>query len=328
VDELSNWYVRRCRERYWGKDMTPDKEAAYMTLYTVLESLCRLTAPFTPFMAEQMYQNLVRTVNSEAPKSVHLCEYPKSDASFVDADMEQNMGEVLDIVVLGRSARNAANIKNRQPIGRMLVQSKSLPENYVSVIAEELNVKNVEFVSDASGFISYRVKPQLKTLGPRYGKLLPKINEALQADGVGDSVVAAHSAGKKYEFDVSGTTVSLDKDDVLVETQQREGFVTVTDRALSVVLDTNLSPELIEEGFVREIVSKIQTMRKEAGFEVTDHIRIVHSGSARIEEIFRRYSADIAGDTLADSIKDNAEGGYVKEWDINGENVTLSVEKL
>jgi isoleucyl-tRNA synthetase len=328
VDELSNWYVRRCRERYWGKDMTPDKEAAYMTLYTVLESLCRLTAPFTPFMAEQMYQNLVRTVNSEAPKSVHLCEYPKSDASFIDADMEQNMGEVLDIVVLGRSARNAANIKNRQPIGRMLVQSKSLPENYVSVIAEELNVKNVEFVSDASGFISYKVKPQLKTLGPRYGKLLPKINEALQADGVGDSVVAAHSAGKKYEFDVSGTTVSLDKDDVLVETRQKEGFVTVTDRALSVVLDTNLSPELIEEGFVREIVSKIQTMRKEAGFEVTDHIRIGHSGSARLEEIFRRYSADIAGDTLADSIEDNAEGGYVKEWDINGENVTLSVEKL
>jgi isoleucyl-tRNA synthetase len=308
--------------------MTPDKEAAYMTLYTVLESLCRLTAPFTPFMAEQMYQNLVRAVNDKAPVSVHLCEYPKTDASFIDTEMEKNMGKVLDIVVLGRSARNAANIKNRQPIGRMLVQSEALPESYVSVIAEELNVKNVEFVSDASGFISYKVKPQLKTLGPRYGKLLPKINEALQAEGMGDRVVAAHSSGKKFEFDVEGTAVSLDRDDVLTETRQREGFVTMTERALSVVLDTNMTPELIEEGFVREIVSKVQTMRKEAGFEVTDHIRLSHTGSRCLEDVFLKYSADIAGDTLADRIENGIAGGFVKEWDINGENVTLSVEKL
>ncbi|MEL7602792.1 MAG: isoleucine--tRNA ligase [Bacillota bacterium] len=327
VDELSNWYVRRCRERYWGKDMTPDKEAAYMTLYTVLETLTRLSAPFIPFMAEEIYQNLVRSVDKSVPESVHLADYPVCDASFIDADLEENMERVLDIVVLGRAARNTAAIKNRQPIGCMYVQGEALPAGYVSIIAEELNVKEVRFVADASSFVSYRAKPQLKTLGPRYGKLLPKINAYLAGAGVGDAVVAAHNAGGAYEFELEGTAVSLERDDVLVEPVQKEGFVTVTERELSVVLDTNLTPALIEEGFVREITSKVQTMRKEAGFDVTDHIALTYQANERVSAIFARFCADIGADTLADSVAASAPQGYVKEWDINGETVTMGVVK-
>lgn len=326
MDDLSNWYVRRCRERYWGKDMTADKEAAYMTLYTVLRTMALISAPFTPFMSETMYQNMVRTVDKSAPESIHLCDWPKKDESFIDPELEANMAAVLDIVVLGRSARNAANIKNRQPVASMYVQGKALPDMYVSIIADELNVKEVKFVDDASSFISYRVKPQLKTLGPRYGKLLPKINQYLAGEGVGNAVVAAHNRGESYKFDIDGTEISLAAEDVLVSTEENAGFVTVTEHDLSVVLDTNLTPELIEEGFVREIVSKVQTMRKEAGFEVTDHIALSHHGNSLIEGIFARHGADIAADTLADSIKPGASG-YVKDWEINGESVTLGVEK-
>ena len=326
MDDLSNWYVRRCRERYWGKDMTADKEAAYMTLYTVLKTMALISAPFTPFMSETMYQNMVRTVDKSAPESIHLCDWPKKDESFIDPELEANMAAVLDIVVLGRSARNAANIKNRQPVASMYVQGKALPDMYVSIIADELNVKEVRFVDDASSFISYRVKPQLKTLGPRYGKLLPKINQYLAGEGIGNAVVAAHNRGESYKFDIDGTEISLAAEDVLVSTEENAGFVTVTEHDLSVVLDTNLTPELIEEGFVREIVSKVQTMRKEAGFEVTDHIVLSHHGNSLIEGIFARHGAEIAADTLADSIK-LGSAGYVKDWEINGESVTLGVEK-
>ena len=326
MDDLSNWYVRRCRERYWGKDMTADKEAAYMTLYTVLRTMALISAPFTPFMSETMYQNMVRTVDKDAPESIHLCDWPKKDESFIDPELEANMAAVLDIVVLGRSARNAANIKNRQPVASMYVQGKALPDMYVSIIADELNVKEVKFVDDASSFISYRVKPQLKTLGPRYGKLLPKINQYLAGEGIGNAVVAAHNRGESYKFDIDGTEISLAAEDVLVSTEENAGFVTVTEHDLSVVLDTNLTPELIEEGFVREIVSKVQTMRKEAGFEVTDHIVLSHHGNSLIEGIFARHGAEIAADTLADSIK-LGSAGYVKDWEINGESVTLGVEK-
>ena len=326
MDDLSNWYVRRCRERYWGKDMTPDKEAAYMTLYTVLKTMALISAPFTPFMSETMYQNMVRTVDKSAPESIHLCDWPHKDESFIDPELEANMAAVLDIVVLGRSARNAANIKNRQPVASMYVQGKALPDMYVSIIADELNVKEVRFVDDASSFISYRVKPQLKTLGPRYGKLLPKINQYLAGEGVGNAVVAAHNRGESYSFDIDGTEISLAAEDVLVSTEENAGFVTVTEHDLSVVLDTNLTPELIEEGFVREIVSKVQTMRKEAGFEVTDHIVLSHHGNSLIESIFAKHGAEIAADTLADSIK-LGSAGYVKDWEINGESVTLGVEK-
>ena len=326
MDDLSNWYVRRCRERYWGKDMTADKEAAYMTLYTVLKTMALISAPFTPFMSETMYQNMVRTVDKSAPESIHLCDWPHKDESFIDPELEANMAAVLDIVVLGRSARNAANIKNRQPVASMYVQGKALPDIYVSIIADELNVKEVRFVDDASSFISYRVKPQLKTLGPRYGKLLPKINQYLAGEGVGNAVVAAHNRGENYKFDIDGTEISLAAEDVLVSTEENAGFVTVTEHDLSVVLDTNLTPELIEEGFVREIVSKVQTMRKEAGFEVTDHIVLSHHGNSLIESIFAKHGAEIAADTLADSIK-LGSAGYVKDWEINGESVTLGVEK-
>ncbi len=327
VDDLSNWYVRRCRERYWGKEMTADKEAAYMTLYTVLETLTRLSAPFIPFMAEEMYQNMVRSVDAAAPESVHLCDFPVADASLIDQDMEANMARVLDIVVLGRAARNTANIKNRQPIARMYVQGKPLDAGYTAIIGEELNVKAVEFVEDASSFISYKAKPQLKTLGPRYGKVLPKINVYLQGEGVGDQVVAAHNQGQDFTFSIEGVSVSLGKDDVLIEPMQKAGFVSVTDRDLSVVLDTNLTPALIEEGFVRELTSKVQTMRKEAGFEVTDHIALTYAGNEKIHDIFTRFGAQIAGDTLSDSVAQATPAGYVKEWDVNGETITLGVEK-
>ena len=327
TDELSNWYVRRCRERYWGKEMTADKEAAYMTLFTVLKTMALLSAPFTPFMAEEIYQNLVRTVDASAPESVHLCDFPAVNEAMVDPELEAHMAEALEIVVLGRAARNAANVKNRQPLSTMYVQGAELPPMFVSIVADELNVKQVEFVADASAFISYKVKPQLKTLGPRYGKVLPKINAYLQGEGVGDLVVAAHKAGKNYEFDLDGVAVSLAEADVLTEPMQKAGFVSQTEHELSVVLDTNLTEALIEEGFVRELISKVQTMRKEAGFEVTDHIALTYAGSARIAEIFAAHGADIAADTLADSVMAGEAKGYTKEWDVNGEHVALGVEK-
>ena len=327
TDDLSNWYVRRCRERYWGSGMTDDKEAAYMTLYTVLATMSALCAPFTPFMSESIYQNIVRSVDKTAPESIHLCDFPVADESLIDAELERSMDEVLEIVVLGRAARAAANVKNRQPLARMFVQGGTLDALYTSIIADELNVKAVEFVNDASSFISYRVKPQLKTLGPRYGKLLPKINAYLAQDGIGDKVVAAHKAGNSYDFELEGTAVSLAEADVLTEPIQKSGFVSQTEKETAVVLDTNLTDELVDEGFVRELVSKIQVMRKEAGFEVTDRIALTYACVGRAKDVLSRFGDAIAQDVLAVSVSAAAPAGYVKEWDVNGEKVTLGVEK-
>ena len=328
VDDLSNWYVRRGRERYWGKEMTVDKEAAYMTLFTVLETLSRLTAPFTPFMAEAIYQNIVRTVNNLAPESVHLCAFPICDESFIDAELERSMDEILEVVTLGRSARNLANIKNRQPLSELFVQGvDELPARYTEIIEDELNVKAVRFVKDASSFITYRVKPQLKLLGPRYGKILPKINQYLQGDGIGNAVVAAHAEGRAYEFELETLTVSLNPEDVLVDTVKKEGFASVGDNGVTVVLNTALTDELIEEGYVREIISKIQTMRKEADFVVTDRIIIGVECGENLLAVLDRNSDEIRRTTLADELTFGIPCGYVKEWDINGEKVALGVKK-
>ncbi len=327
VDDLSNWYVRRCRDRYWGSEMTADKEAAYMTLYTVLKNLSLISAPFLPFMTENIYQNMVRSVDAAAPESIHLCEYPVVDHTMIDPALEENMARVLDIVVLGRSARNNAQMKIRQPLAAMYVQGDGMESGYQAIIADELNLKKLAFVTDASDFISYRVKPQLKTLGPRYGKILPAINQYLAGAGVGDAVVKAHSAGSDYHCEIAGTEVVLGKDDVLVSTEQKAGFVSESDKGVTVVLDTNLTEALIEEGFVREIVSKVQTMRKEAGFEVADHIRLSYTGNAKLHEILTKFGASVLSDVLGDELAADNVTGYVKEWNINGESVTLGVEK-
>jgi len=326
VDDLSNWYVRRCRDRYWGAEMTDDKEAAYMTLYTVLKTLALLSAPFVPFMSEAMYQNMVRTVDESAPLSVHLCDYPKADESFVDKALEQGMERVLEIVTLGRAARNTASTKIRQPLAEMFVQGDALTDAETAIIADELNIKKVAYVADASGFISYQTKPQLRTLGPRYGKLLRSISAYLAKEGVGDAIVAAHNRGEDYSFDCEGQTVTLGKDDVLVSAQQKAGFVSESDNGLTVVLNTNLTPELIEEGNVREITSKLQTMRKEAGFEVADHITIGYDPESKLAELLLKNGKQIASDTLADAIEPKLSG-YEKVWNINGIELKLSVEK-
>ena len=327
VDDLSNWYVRRCRNRYWGPEMTPDKEAAYMTLYTVLKTTALVAAPFVPFMSEAMYQNMVRTVDANAPESVHLCDFPVADESFIDTALEEGMKRVLDIVTLGRATRNLASMKIRQPLREMFVQGNALTEEESAIIEEELNVKRVEYVNDASGFISYQVKPQLRTLGPRYGKQLRSISAYLAKEGVGDQIVAAHAAGKDYTFDCDGTEVTLSKDDVLVSTQQKAGFVSESDKDLTVVLNTNLTPELVEEGNVREITSKLQTMRKEAGFEVADHIVIGVEPGSDLASLIEKNRDQIAADTLADDIVPELSG-YEKEWNINGTDLTLSVRRV
>ena len=327
VDALSNWYVRRCRDRYWGSEMTDDKEAAYMTLYTVLKTLALLSAPFVPFMSEAMYQNMVRTVDQTAPESVHLCDFPSADESYIDETLEQGMERVLEIVTLGRAARNNASAKIRQPLAEMFVQGDALTDAETAIIADELNIKKVSYVRDASGFISYQTKPQLRTLGPRYGKLLKGISAHLASEGVGDAVVAAHNAGNDYSFELDGQTVTLGKDDVLVSAQQKAGFVSESDNGLTVVLDTNLTPALIEEGNVREITSKLQTMRKEAGFEVADHIRIGYDPASGLAALIEKNRAAIMSDTLADDLC-AVLSGYEKDWSINGAALKLSVEKV
>ena len=327
VDELSNWYVRRCRDRYWGSEMTDDKEAAYMTLFTVLKTMSLLSAPFVPFMSEAMYQNMVRTVDPSAPESVHLCDFPVADESLIDYELEKGMDRVLQIVTLGRAARNDAATKVRQPLSEMFVQGEALTEAESDIVKEELNIKQISFVEDATGFISYRTKPQMRTLGPRYGKLLPKLNAYLAQEGIGDQVVAAHNAGKDYIFDLEGTEIVLGKDDVLVSAQQKAGFVSETEKGLTVVLNTNLTPELIEEGNVREITSKLQTMRKEAGFEVADHIRIGYDPSSPLCDLIEQNKEQIMADTLANELT-SVLTGYEKEWNINGSALKLSVEKL
>lgn len=328
VDELSNWYVRRSRERFWQKEMNQDKINAYMTLNTVLVTVAKLSAPFVPFMAEAMYRNLVKTVDPNAPESVHMCDFPVVDETFVDAELEKNMELVLKIVVEGRACRNTANIKNRQPLGKMFVKSEfELPETFRELVMDELNVKELIFTNDAKHFTTYKFKPQLRTLGPRYGKLVPKIAQVL-AGLDGNEAMDILDKGEKLTFEVDGTAIELAKDDVLIETAQKEGYVSETDRDVTVILDTNLTPELVEEGFVREIISKVQTMRKEAGFEVMDHIKLYYNGNEKIAEIMRNNMATICDEVLADSAEEGSAEGYGKEWNINGEKVFMVVVKV
>ena len=327
VDELSNWYVRRSRERFWGKDMPQDKVNAYMTLYTVLVTMAKLSAPFTPFMAESIYQNLVRKVDKNAEESVHLCSFPEANEDMIDEKLEHNMDLVLSAVVAGRAARNTANIKNRQPIGNMFIKAdKKLEDMYTDIIREELNVKNVEFKDDVADFTSYSFKPQLRTLGKKYGKLVPAIGEYLKTND-GNMLMSQLKENGAIKFSIDGTDIELAEEDVLYETAQMEGYVAESDKSTTVVLDTNLTPELIEEGFVRELISKIQTMRKEAGFEVLDRISVFYSGNDNIAKIFADNKDSIAHDVLADSIGEGTTDAYSKEWNINGETVTLGVKK-
>ncbi len=328
VDDMSNWYVRRSRARFWAKGMEQDKINAYMTLYTALVTVCKAAAPMIPFMTEDIYQNLVRSIDKTAPESIHLCDFPAADEAAVDKELEARMDEVLKIVTLGRAARNTANIKNRQPIGRMFVKAEeALPAFYQAIIEDELNVKSVEFTDDVRAFTSYSFKPQLRTVGPKYGKQLGNIRKAL-AEIDGNAAMDTLNQEGKLSFDFGGTPVELTRDDLLIDAAQVEGFVSEGDNTVTVVLDTNLTPELLEEGFVREIISKVQTMRKEAGFEVMDHIRLYHQGNEKIEAILNGRAEEIMGEVMADGIESGRTGGYVKEWNINGETVTLGVEKI
>ena len=327
TDDMSNWYVRRCRERFWAKGMEQDKVNAYMTLYTALITLSKIAAPMIPFMTEEIYQNLVRSVDKNAPESIHLTDFPAVNEDFIDKDLEVSMDEVLDIVVLGRAARNSANIKNRQPIGNMYVKAETvLDPFYVEIIEDELNVKAVEFKDDVEEFVSYSFKPQLKTVGPKYGKLLGKIKEAL-ASLDGHAAMKSLNENGSVDFDFDGEKVSLGREDLLIETAKNDDFVTEADNKTTVVLDIRLDEALIEEGFVRELISKIQTMRKEAGFEVVDHIVLSQTGNERIAEIIKKNEAVIKNDTLADEIVYNNVEGYTKDWNLNGENTSLGVSK-
>ena len=327
VDDLSNWYVRRSRERFWQSDMPQDKINAYMTLHTVLVTLAKVSAPFIPFMAEQVYQNLVKSVDDAAPISVHLCDYPVYDESMIDAQLEKHMGEVLDIVVLGRSCRNESNIKNRQPIGTMYVgATEVLPQAFINIVAEELNVKHVEFTTEAADFISYSFKPQMRTLGPKYGKLLNGIRTAL-SELDGSSAMAELKANGVLKLNVEGQEIELTSDDLLISTAQKEGYAAAADNGYTVALDTNLTPELLEEGFVREVISKIQNMRKEAGFEVQDHIFISYTATDKASDILSRNADYIASEVLGNSMTTDALDGFTKEQKINGEAVTLTVKR-
>ena len=327
VDELSNWYVRRSRERFWGKEMTQDKINAYMTLYTTLVQFAKITAPMIPFMAEDIYRNLVCSIDKTAPESVHLCDFPVANDAWIDKDLEESMENVLEIVVMGRACRNSANIKNRQPIGTMYVKAKAeLSDFYKEIIEEELNVKNVEFKDELKSFTSYSFKPQLRTLGPKYGKYIGEIRNAL-AELDGNAAMDELNANGVLKLQLADIVAELDKEDLLIETAQVEGFESLSDNGITVVLDTNLTPELIEEGFVREIISKIQTMRKDSGYEVMDHIVLYQSGNDRIKEIIDKNREQIMEDVLADDILFDTACDNQKEWDLNGEKVTIGLNK-
>ncbi len=327
VDDLSNWYVRRSRERFWAKGMEQDKINAYMTLYTAIVTLCKVAAPMIPFMTEEIYQNLVRSIDAKATESIHLCDFPVAKKAWIDKELEKNMDEVLKIVVLGRACRNTANIKNRQPIGKMYVKAPfELSSFYTDIIEEELNVKMVEFTEDVREYSSYSFKPQLKTVGPKYGKLLGKIKQALsQIDG--NAAMEDLNENGMIVFDFDGEKVELSKEDLLIDVARIEGFESGSDHGLTVVLDTNMTSELIEEGFVRELISKIQTMRKEAGFEVMDKITVYTEGNEKISKLFTSNEEEVKSEVLAIEIVIGSTDGYVKTWNINGEEVTLGVKK-
>ena len=327
VDDMSNWYVRRSRERFWAKGMEQDKINAYMTLYTALVEICKTAAPMIPFMTEDIYQNLVRSIDANAPESIHLCDFPKVNEAHIDKELEENMDRVLKLVVMGRACINTANIKNRQPIGQMYVKADfELSEFFDAIVADELNVKNVTFTQEVRDFTSYSFKPQLKTVGPKYGKLLGGIKNVLSGLD-GNAAMDELNANGCLRFEVNGEEVVLNREDLLIDTAQMEGYVSEDDNGITVVLDTNLSEELLEEGFVREIISKVQTMRKEADFEVMDKIVITYEGSEKAETVFAKNADEIGAETLALEVKKATPAGYVKEWKINGEAVTLGVEK-
>ena len=327
VDDMSNWYVRRSRERFWAKGMEQDKINAYMTLYTCLVTICKAAAPMIPFMTEEIYQNLVRSVDANAPESIHLCDYPVVNEQWIDTELETNMDELLKIVVMGRACRNTANIKNRQPIGQMYVKAeKDLPEFYLDIIADELNVKKVSFTSDVEAFTTYTFKPQLRTVGPKYGKFLKGIQQAL-AELDGNAAMASLKADGVLRLPEVDASIELSEEDLLIAMTQKEGYVTENDPSMTVVLDTNLTEELLEEGFVREIISKIQTMRKEADFEVMDQIAVYYQGSEKVNSIFTKNCDTIKKEVLATEITSGDQGEYKKEWNINGETVTLGVSK-
>lgn len=329
AEDLSNWYVRRGRSRFWGKGMAGDKEAAFVTLSEVLSTLCRLIAPFTPFLAESMYQNLIRSVDQNAPESVHLCSFPEADESRIDSEMERQMKALLGVVTLGRACRNLANMKVRQPAQALYVKGASFDSPYGELAKDELNVKTIVFTEDASAFTGYLLKPQLRTLGPRYGKMLGKISAALkELDGA--AAVEGFEKGEALRFDVEGTEVVLDKDDVLIEAVQRPGLVTLEEKGLTVALSTVLTPELVQEGYAREVISKLQTMRKDAGFEVTDRIDVRFESCEAVNAAVEAFSGMVKDVVLALSLEkgDGLEGGYTQEWDINGEKAVLSVRKV
>ena len=327
VDELSNWYVRRCRERFWAKGMEQDKINAYMTLYTTLVTLAKCAAPMIPFMTEDIYRNLVCGIDKSAPESIHLCDFPVANEAHIDKQLEADMEDVMRVVVIGRACRNAANIKNRQPIGNMFIKAPwTLGEFYLDIVKEELNVKHVEFKEDVRDFTSYSFKPQLKTLGPKYGKILNDIRTALTKVDGNAAMDQINSLGY-LKLNINGTEIELEKADLLIEMAQAEGYIADGDAAVTVVLDTNLTPELIEEGFMREIISKIQTMRKEAGFEVMDKITVSMTGNEKLEALVKKNEAELKSEVLAEEVLYNGVKGYTKEWNINGETVHMGVEK-
>ena len=328
VDDMSNWYVRRSRERFWAKGMEQDKINAYMTLYTALVTVAKAAAPMIPFMTEDIYQNLVKSIDASAPESIHLCDFPEVHENWIDPKMEEDMADLLEIVVMGRAARNTANIKNRQPIGTMYVKSEfQLSEFYKEIIEDELNVKKVSFTDDVSSYTSYTFKPQLRTVGPKYGKLLNKIKTTL-SELDGNKAMAELKSTGELKLDIDGQEIVLLEEDLLIDMAQMEGYVSESDHTITVVLDTNLTPELIEEGFVRELVSKIQTMRKEAGFEVMDKIRVYAKDNDKIVSIMKNHGDEIKSEVLAEEIVTGETKGYEKEWNINSEKVTMAVERI
>jgi isoleucyl-tRNA synthetase len=328
VDDLSNWYVRRSRERFWAKGMEQDKINAYMTLYTSLVTISKAAAPLIPFMTEEIYQNLVCSIDASQPESIHLCDYPVANEDWIDADLEAEMGAVLKVVVLGRAARNDSKIKNRQPLAKMFVKTpRNLSEYYTDIVKDELNVKEVELKDDLTAYTTYEFKPNLPTVGPKYGKFLGKIRGAL-AEIDGNAAYGELKANGVLRLPEVDESIELVEEDLLIQISQMEGFQAAADGDVTVVLDTNLTEELLEEGFARELISKIQTMRKEADFEVMDRIHVYYEGTDKIAEIFEKKGDFIAGEVLANEITKGGLKGYQKEWNINNEAVTLSVERI